>query len=139
MSPVQAVKSKGTLTNVTDEFFHNPEKSRIAVSYLAKLLGAGNESHLRYALKKQMAGRLYRRWKTVGDVEEADMKRLLTEADTTEAEAEAIYRLTSLCTFKDRFHIPPAHREEAVEARRDPLVHKQSVGFGFIDEPDRGF
>jgi len=53
-------------------------------------------------------------------------------------EAEAIYRLTSLCTFEDRFVIPPMHREEAVQMMMDPLEHKQSVGFGFMTGPRRG-
>jgi hypothetical protein len=30
------------------------------------------------------------------------------------------------------------HREEAIEMMRDPLEHKQSVGFGFVTGPKRG-
>jgi nitrate reductase beta subunit len=46
--------------------------------------------------------------------------------------------LTSLCTFDDRFVIPPSHREEAIEMLKDPLEYKQSVGFGFKEQPKRG-
>ena len=53
-------------------------------------------------------------------------------------EAEEIYKLTSLCTFDERFVIPPSHREEAIEMTRDPMEYKQSVGFGFKEEPIRG-
>ncbi len=93
---------------------------------------------MRYALKKQMAVRIYRRAVTVGDVSRKDAARVLREADCTEEEAEAIYRLTSLCTFEDRFVIPPMHREEAIEMLEDPLQHKASVGFGFMTPPKRG-
>ncbi|MCP4007869.1 MAG: nitrate reductase subunit beta, partial [bacterium] len=64
--------------------------------------------------------------------------RLLQAADSSTEEADAIYELTSLCTFDDRFVIPPAHREEAIEMMRDPLEHKQNVGFGFLSGPRRG-
>ena len=64
--------------------------------------------------------------------------KLLVEAGSSVEEAEEIYKLTSLCTFNERFVIPPAHREEAIEMTRDPLEHKQSVGFGFREEPVRG-
>ena len=63
---------------------------------------------------------------------------MLREADCSPEEAEAIYELTSLCTFEDRFVIPPMHREEAIEMLEDPLGHKQSVGFGFLSGPRRG-
>ena len=90
-------------------------------------------------LKKQMAVRNYRRALTVGDVSMETAQKMLMEADCSPEEAEGIYRLTALCTFDDRFVIPPAHREEAIEMTRDPLEHKQSVGFGFREEPERGF
>lgn len=63
----------------------------------------------------------------------------MLEADCSAAEAEGIYQLTSLCTFEDRFVIPAAHREEAIEMMKDPLEHKQETGFGFRDEPERGW
>jgi nitrate reductase beta subunit len=63
---------------------------------------------------------------------------MLREADCTPEEADAIYRLTSLCTFEDRFVIPPTHREEAIQMLEDPQEHKQGVGFGFLSGPRRG-
>jgi nitrate reductase beta subunit len=47
--------------------------------------------------------------------------------------------LTALCTFDERFVIPPAHREEAIEMMQDPQEYKQAVGFGFREEPKRGY
>jgi len=108
------------------------------VEYLASLLGAGNPGLVRYALRKQMAVRHYRRLVTVGDVDGEVVKRMLREADCSPEEAERIYRLTSLCTANDRYVIPPAHREEAIEMMKDPQEHKQSVGFGFLSGPKRG-
>ena len=64
--------------------------------------------------------------------------RMLREADSSEEEAEAIYKLSALCTFDERFVIPPMHREEAIEMMQDPLEHKQEAGFGFLSAPRRG-
>jgi len=81
--------------------------------------------------------RLYRRHLTVGDVDSATAERALFEADCTPEQAEAIYRLTSLPKYEDRFVIPPTHREQAIEMLKDPLEHKQGTGFGFISPPMR--
>ena len=108
------------------------------MKFLANLFGAGHEGPVRYALRKQKAVRWYRRMLTVGDVDTATAERMLREADCTPEEADAIYQLTSLCTFDDRFVIPPAHREEAIEMLEDPMEHKQGAGFGFIARPKRG-
>ena len=108
------------------------------MEYLASLLGAGNVGKVTYALRKQMAVRHYRRSVTVGDVDAEVVKRLLHAADCSPEEADEIYRLTSLCNEKDRFVIPPAHREEASELMKDPLEHKQETGFGFLAGPKRG-
>ena len=41
---------------------------------------------------------------------------LLRAADSSLEEAEAIYRLTALCTIDDRFVVPPSYGEHALEA-----------------------
>ncbi|MBK5290778.1 MAG: nitrate reductase subunit beta, partial [Acidobacteriia bacterium] len=118
--------------------FHDIDESRVPVKFLANLFGAGHEGKVRYALRKQKAVRWLRRALTVGDVDMATAEAMLREADCSAEEANAIYQLTSLCTFEDRFVIPPAHREEAIEMMRDPHEHRQSVGFGFLEGPRRG-
>ena len=138
MSPVMANQSDGSIHHVSDELFHDIEESRVPLKFLANLFGAGHEGSVRYALRKQKAVRWYRRALTVGDVDMATAQRMLHEADCTPEEADAIYRLTSLCTFDDRFVIPPMHREEAIQMMEDPLEHKKSVGFGFVSGPHRG-
>lgn len=138
MSPVMAEMKDEAVTHVSDDLFHDIDQARIPMKFLANIFGAGHEGQLRYALRKQKAVRWYRRGLTVGDVEMPLVQRMLREADCTPAEADAIYKLTSLCTFDDRFVIPPAHREEAIQMMEDPLEHKQGVGFGFLSGPKRG-
>ncbi|MBI4567618.1 MAG: nitrate reductase subunit beta, partial [Planctomycetes bacterium] len=136
--PVMSHRDGGATATDSDALFHEIEEARAPLAYLASLLGAGNVGKVAYALRKQMAVRQHRRAVTVGDVDREVAARMLREADTTPEEADEIYRLTALCTFEDRFVIPPAHREEAIEMMNDPLEHKQSVGFGFLSGPRRG-
>jgi len=91
-----------------------------------------------YALRKQMAVRLWRRAVTVGDVTREDAEAALREADCTPEEADGIYRLSTLASFDDRFVIPPMHREEAIEMMKDTNDHRRETGFGFLTGPRRG-
>ena len=68
----------------------------------------------------------------------ATADRFLHEADLTIEEAESIYKLTSLCTFEDRFVIPPMHREQAIEMIKEPHEARAETGFGFVGGPQRG-
>jgi nitrate reductase beta subunit len=138
MSPVMSHMEGKTKEHNSEELFHDIEDARVPMKFLANLFGAGHEGKVRYALRKQKAVRWYRRALTVGDVDLAVAQRMLTEADCTPEEADAIYRLTSLCTFDDRFVIPPAHREEAIQMFEDPQEHQQAAGFGFLSVPHRG-
>jgi nitrate reductase beta subunit len=76
---------------------------------------------------------------TVGDMAEELVADALRQVGANEAEAEAIYRLTSLATVDDRYVIPPSHREEAMAMLNDDMWEgKGSAGFGFRDAPVRG-
>jgi nitrate reductase beta subunit len=138
MSPVMASREGDVLDHPSGDLFHDIEQSRVPLAYLARLFGAGQENKVRYALRKQKAVRWYRRAVTVRDVPMETVLRMLSEADCTPMEADAIYKLTSLCTFEERFVIPPMHREEALQMMEDPLEHKASAGFGFVLPPERG-
>ncbi|MFQ5633087.1 MAG: 4Fe-4S dicluster domain-containing protein [bacterium] len=138
MLPVMASFDGQTVKNLAEGFFPDFDQARVPMEFLGNLFAAGNTAKVRYALKKQMAVRQYRRAVTVGDVKMEAAEKMLIDAGSSVEEAEEIYKLTSLCTFDDRFVIPPAHREEAIQMIRDPLEHKQSVGFGFREEPVRG-
>jgi nitrate reductase beta subunit len=141
MSPVIANRQEsGALESVSDNLFHDIVDSRVPLKFLANLFGAGQEGHLVYALKKQKAVRWYRRAVTVGDVPMEKAHQMLKEADCTVEEAEEIYKLTALCTFEERFVIPPMQREKAMESlgENDAHFEKASAGFGFMSEPKRG-
>jgi nitrate reductase beta subunit len=139
MAPVISRRQDtGALDAVNDKLFHDIEDSRVPLQFLANLFGAGQDGHLVYALKKQKAVRWYRRAVTVGDVTMETAHQMLKEADCTVEQAEEIYKLTSLCTFEERFVIPPMQREQALESLADPHEKKQSAGFGFIAAPKRG-
>ncbi len=138
MSPVMASKTDDIIRHTSEDLFHDIDQARVPMKFLANLFGAGHEAKVRYALRKQKAVRWYRRALTVGDVEMSAAEHMLREADCSLQEAEAIYRLTSLCTFDERFVIPPMHREEALQMLQDPMEHKQGAGFGFVDAPERG-
>ena len=102
MSPVMSSKEGGTIDHVSGDLFHDIDQSRVPLRFLANLFGAGQEEKVRYALRKQKAVRWYRRALTVGDVTMEVAERMLREADSSVEEAEAIYKLTSLCTFDER-------------------------------------
>jgi nitrate reductase beta subunit len=75
----------------------------------------------------------------VGDFEEAKVKTVLKETSLTPEMADAIYNLTSLAKFDERFVIPPAHREQAIEMLEFTGDTKGSTGFGFKEKPVRGW
>ncbi|MBL7007390.1 MAG: nitrate reductase subunit beta [Planctomycetes bacterium] len=137
LSPVVATANANGTYNDSQDLFADIEKARVPIQFLGKLFAAGNDSKVRYALRKQSAVRLWRRHVTVGDVDEATADRALREADCSREQADAIYKLTTLATFDDRFVIPPAQREMAIEMLGDPLEHKKSTGFGFRTPPMR--
>jgi len=138
MSPVMAQQTDTGIAHTDGDFFHDIENSRVPMKFLAELFGAGHEGKVRYALKKQKAVRWYRRAVTVGDVTMEYAEAMLRAADCTPEEAEKIYHLTAICSFEERFVIPPSHREEAIQMMEDPLEFKQGVGFGFNQGPHRG-
>jgi nitrate reductase beta subunit len=122
----------------TADFLGTIDQYRLPIKYMASLFGAGNEGVVRYALRKQLAVRQYRRALTAGDVDADKALKLLVEADSTPAEADAIYHLTTIAPFDERFVIPPMHREEAIELLEDPLEAKGFEGFGPRKRPQRG-
>ncbi len=138
LSPVLSQQGRAPLETDTEGLFHDIDRARVPLAYLAKLLGAGQEGKVRYALRKQMAVRVWRRHVTVGDVSREAAEAMLREADCTPEQAEGIYELTSLASFTERFVIPPSQREEAIASLTDPRLRQREVGFGFLAGPERG-
>jgi nitrate reductase beta subunit len=113
------------------------EGARVPLRYMASLFGAGNEEVVAAVYRRLIAVRVFKRAQKVGDVSEAEATEALAQAGLSAEEAEAIFRLTSLPTFEERFVIPPLAREQAIEQTRDPYTHKPHAGFGSRKEPER--
>lgn len=123
----------------TEQIWGTIEQARFPLKYLASLLSAGDTDKIKEALKRLMAVRIYRRWKTVGDIPAQKMKDALRDAGYMEEVAEAVFYLTTLAKFDDRFVIPAAHREQAIEMLEFTGDRKGSVGFGLKgDTTQRG-
>ena len=152
LGPVLAKVENGVYDNVaTAEARLGPlmsslERSRIPLRYMASLLSGGNEDIIRDVYKKLVAVRVYMRSKKVKDIPAEEVQRALAEGKTTAEEVEAIWRLTSMPTFEERFVVPAMERETAVDAlfpELDPVsrnypMRKGAVGAGFHTDPARG-
>src|SRR5512135_2336511 len=151
LGPVLAKTGNGVYDNVASDARLGPlmsslESSRIPLRYMASLLSGGNEDIIREVYRKLVAVRVYMRAKSVKDIPADEVERALTEGKTTAAEVEAIYHLTSLPTFEERFVVPPMERDTSVESMfpvLDPVsrnypVYKGAVGTGFHTDPRRG-
>ncbi|MBI3909898.1 MAG: nitrate reductase subunit beta [Armatimonadetes bacterium] len=137
--PIVAAVENGTYDSSQAGLFGAVEQSRMPIRYLAQLFAAGNEGKVRYALKKLLAVRTHQRMKTVGDVDAGAVHAMMAELEIDAEEIEAIYRLTALATEKERFVIPPSHREQAEEMLQTDLWGtKGETGFGFVEAPVRG-
>lgn len=121
-----------------EELWGTIDQARFPLRYMANLFSAGDEEPVKLRLKKLMAVRIYRRHKTVGDIDEARAMATLQEVGLTPKMADAIYYLTSLAKFDDRFSIPAAHREQAIEMLEFTGDAKGDTGFGFRIKPARG-
>jgi nitrate reductase beta subunit len=115
----------------TKELFGTIDDARFPLEYMASLFSAGDTAAVADRLKKLMAVRLHRRQVTVGDVDVGTVAAALADTELNGQLADDIYYLTSLAKFDDRFVIPAAHREQAIEMMEDTGDVKGSTGFGF--------
>jgi nitrate reductase beta subunit len=115
----------------TEELFGTIEQARFPLKYMASLFSAGDTEMIKARLMKLMAVRIHRRHVTVGDVSKEKAEQALSEAGLTAEMADDIYYLTALAKFDDRFVIPAAHRENAIEMMEFTGDKKGSAGFGF--------
>ena len=112
----------GVYDNIASEARLGPlmsslERSRIPLRYMASLLSGGNEEIIRDVYRKMVAVRVYMRSKKVKDIPAEEVEKALQLGKTTPAEVEAIWRLTSMPTFEERFvGVPPMERETAVDS-----------------------
>ncbi len=115
------------------------DKARLPVKFMASLFSAGNPDVIQEVYRKLIAVRMHRRSETVKDVSQAELDKAYATGKTNAREAEAIFRLTALPTYEERFVIPNMSREVAIEATLPPFTDKQETGFGFRRQPARRF
>ncbi|MDP4224211.1 MAG: nitrate reductase subunit beta [Bacteroidota bacterium] len=136
--PSPAAVTDGKYDNTGSTLWDPVESSRLPMQYLAGIFTAGDVDLIRETLAKLMAVRIYRRSVNVGDISKSEAEEALNRARYTSETADAVFRLTSLAGFRERFVIPPTHREEAIEAYEETRIRKENAGFGFIEKPERG-
>ena len=115
------------------------EKARVPVKFMASLFSAGNTAVIEDVYRKLIAVRIHRRSITVHDVSQDVLDAAYATGATDAAEADAIFRLTALPTYDERFVVPAMNRESAIEASMPTLQDKQETGFGFRQSPERRF
>ena len=136
--PITANSQEGGTYKLAGDFFSTLENARVPIRFMASLFSAGNETEVMRVYEKLMAVRIFNRAKTVGDISTAEADKALARADITAEIADAMYRLTSLPTFEERFVVPPLARELDIESVRDPFTHKAEMGIGFHQPAKRG-
>ncbi len=135
--PVFASIKDGRYDSAAD-FFSSLASARIPIRYFASLLTGGDEETVLAVYRKLIALRLYQRDRTVGDLPREEVKKAVEEAQTSPEELEAIYEMSALPTFDERFVIPPFLREKAIGAIEEPGDRKGEEGIGFSPPPHRG-
>ncbi len=136
--PVLNATQENGSQRVETDLFSSLENARVPVRYMSRMLSAGNDDIVIKAYRKMIAVRIYKRAETVGDVTAEDASAALAKAGMTAEEAEAIYHLTSLPTYQERFVVPPYSREGDIEEVYDPQQRKAETGFGKRQAPQRG-
>ena len=139
MLPAMAsVDPDGNYETTSDSLFAGIEQSRLPMQYLASLFTAGDTEKVRSVMRKLLAVKIHRRDATVGDLPKEEVNVTMNQVHMEGAEADEIFRLTSLATFEERFVIPPAHREEAIEMIENTADAKGEMGFGFTQRGKGG-
>lgn len=136
--PAMAQVADGVYNNNSSQFFSSIDQNRLPVRYLASLFSAGNTNKVVEVMNRLLAVRMHRRDVTVGDLKKEEVRQSMEQVNMDGDTADAIFRLTSLATFDERFVIPAAHREESIEMLENTADYKGSVGFGFKERPARG-
>ncbi|WP_058004383.1 nitrate reductase subunit beta [Heyndrickxia sp. FSL K6-6286] len=122
---------EGVGSNIdADEIFPAIDHMRIPIEYLANLLTAGEQTHIRNALKKMAVMRTYMR---AVQTNKQPNSTLLNEINLTKQQVEDMYRLLAIAKFNDRFVIPPSHNEDISNLYMD----QGSCGLDFAGGPGK--
>jgi len=115
LSPVMGmIEGEGSDAD-PDDVFPAIDRLRIPVRYLANLLAAGDEAVIRRVLKQLAAMRSYMRERTITGTGDAAVAESVGMEVT---HMEEMYRLLAVAKFDDRFVIPKAHAELALDLTR---------------------
>ncbi len=136
--PVTASLNQQGRHELSTDFFSSLESARLPIRYMASLFSAGDEDTVIAVYRKLLAGRIFKRAQTVGDMSMEKALKALEEAQLTPQEVEDIYHLTSLASFEEMFVIPPMLREVAIEMGVEPHEFQEERGAGFLRVPERG-
>ena len=110
LSPVMSLIEDGEPD--PDAVFPAIEEMRIPNKYLANLLTAGDEEEIKRVLRRLAAMRAYMRELDIAG--EAD-PHLAEDADLGEDQIVEMYRLLAIAKYDERYVIPKAHKELALE------------------------
>ena len=141
--PVMGRTGDGLYDHEPSDLFAGIGEARLPLRYYAALFSAGNVEIVEEVMKKLLAVRVSMRSRELGDIPAERVARVLREAGLTADQAEAIYKLTSLCTGAERYVLPPLGREQTI-ATMDPVspdcaeCQKGIAGFGPTLTPKRG-
>ena len=128
LSPIMnMVEGKGSNWKA-EEIFPAIDNMRIPIQYLANLLTAGDESHIRLTLKKMAVMRTHMR---AMQINKEPNEAVLKELGLTKQDVEDMYRLLAIAKYKDRFVIPTSHREQVA----DLYSEQGSCGLAFAGGP----
>ena len=81
--PVTGSTNDDGLYESSPDFFSSLENARLPIRYMASLFTAGDEDQVVAVYKKLMAGRIFKRAQTVGDISVERAAQVLVEAHTT--------------------------------------------------------
>lgn len=128
LSPIMNMfEGVGSSSNAED-IFPAIDEMRIPIQYLANLLTAGDESHIRKVLKKMAVMRTYMR---SVQTKKLPNTSLIEQLGLTEQDIKDMYRLLAIAKYEDRFEIPASHREEVA----DLYDEQGSCGLAFAGGP----
>jgi nitrate reductase beta subunit len=122
---------------LADSLFSSLANDRLPLKYWAHLLAAGNVEAVTAVFRKMIAVRIYKRAESVGDISMNDAKKAVDDAGLSVEQVEAIYRMTSLSSFEQRFVIAPFLREKGIEAGIDPQTRMKEPRAGWLNPADR--
>ncbi len=116
LSPIMNIFEGVGNHSSADDIFPAIDEMRIPIQYLANLLTAGDEAHIRTVLKKMAVMRTYMR--SLQTKKQPDLA-FVEQLGLTEQDMNDMYRLLAIAKYEERFVIPASHREEVADLYRE--------------------